>query len=62
MRGEVFIPLDVFQRENAMGGARRAALANPRNAAAARSVNSIRKLVARRKLDMFVYDLIVGGR
>ncbi len=63
VRGEVFIPLEVFRRTNAereeQGEPR---FANPRNAAsgAIRQLDS--RLVARRKLDMFVYDLLVGGR
>jgi len=63
VRGEVFIPLDVFRKTNAereeLGEAR---YANPRNAAsgAIRQLDS--KLVARRKLDMFAYDLFVNGR
>lgn len=63
VRGEVFIPLDVFQRTNAereeQGEPR---FANPRNAAAGAIRQLDPKLVARRKLDMFVYDLLVGGR
>ena len=43
MRGEVFIPLDVFQRENAAREERgEPRFANPRNAAAGAIVNSIR--------------------
>jgi DNA ligase (NAD+) len=63
VRGEVFIPLDVFRKTNAereeQGEPR---YANPRNAAsgAIRQLDS--KLVARRKLDMFAYDLFVNGR
>jgi DNA ligase (NAD+) len=63
VRGEVFIPLDVFRNTNAereeQGEAR---YVNPRNAAsgAIRQLDS--KLVARRKLDMFAYDLFVNGR
>ena len=63
VRGEVFIPLDVFRNTNAereeQGEPR---YANPRNAAsgAIRQLDS--KLVARRKLDMFAYDLFVNGR
>lgn len=63
VRGEVFIPLDVFQRTNAereeQGEAR---FANPRNAAAGAIRQLDSRLVARRKLDMFVYDLLVDGR
>ena len=63
VRGEVFIPLDVFRKTNVereeQGEPR---YANPRNAAsgAIRQLDS--KLVARRKLDMFAYDLFVNGR
>jgi DNA ligase (NAD+) len=63
VRGEVFIPLEVFQRTNAereeQGEPR---YANPRNAAAGAIRQLDSKLVARRKLDMFVYDLLVGVR
>jgi DNA ligase (NAD+) len=63
VRGEVFIPLDVFQRTNAereeQGEPR---FANPRNAAAGAIRQLDPKLVARRKLDMFAYDLLAGGR
>lgn len=63
VRGEVFIPLEVFERTNAereeQGEPR---YVNPRNAAsgAIRQLDS--RLVARRKLDMFAYDLLAGGR
>lgn len=63
VRGEAFIPLEVFERTNAereeQGEPR---YVNPRNAAsgAIRQLDS--RLVARRKLDMFAYDLLVGGR
>ena len=63
VRGEVFIPLEVFQRTNAereeQGEPR---FANPRNAAAGAIRQLDSKLVARRKLDMFAYDLLAGGR
>jgi DNA ligase (NAD+) len=63
VRGEVFIPLDVFERTNAereeQGEPR---FANPRNAAAGAIRQLDSRLVARRKLDMFAYDLLVGGR
>lgn len=62
VRGEVFIPLDVFRKTNAereeQGEAR---FANPRNAAAGAIRQLDSRLVARRKLDMFAYDLLVGG-
>src|SRR5829696_3890308 len=63
VRGEVFIPRDVFERTNAereeQGEPR---FMNPRNAAAGAIRQLDSRLVARRKLDMFVYDLLVGGR
>jgi len=63
VRGEVFIPLDVFRKTNAereeQGEPR---FANPRNAAAGAIRQLDSKLVARRKLDMFAYDLLVNGR
>ena len=63
VRGEVFIPLDVFQRTNAeREEAGEPRFANPRNAAAGAIRQLDPKLVAKRKLDMFVYDLLAGGR
>ena len=63
VRGEVFIPLDVFQRTNAeREEAGEPRFANPRNAAAGAIRQLDPKLVARRKLEMFAYDLLVGGR
>ena len=63
VRGEVFIPRDVFERTNAereeLGEPR---FANPRNAAAGAIRQLDSRLVARRKLDMFAYDLLVNGR
>src|SRR5437868_9192714 len=63
VRGEVFIPRDVFERTNAereeLGEPR---FANPRNAAAGAIRQLDSKLVARRKLDMFAYDLLASGR
>lgn len=63
VRGEVFIPRDVFEKTNAereeQGEPR---FANPRNAAAGAIRQLDSKLVARRKLDMFAYDLLVAGR
>ena len=63
VRGEVFIPRDVFEKTNAereeQGEAR---FANPRNAAAGAIRQLDSRLVARRKLDMFAYDLLVAGR
>lgn len=63
VRGEVFIPLEVFERTNAereeQGEPR---FANPRNAAAGAIRQLDSRLVARRKLDMFAYDLLAAGR
>jgi len=63
VRGEVFIPRDVFERTNAereeLGEPR---FANPRNAAAGAIRQLDSRLVAKRKLDMFAYDLLVNGR
>jgi DNA ligase (NAD+) len=63
VRGEAFIPRDVFERTNA----EREALGeprymNPRNAAAGAIRQLDSRLVARRKLDMFAYDLLVNVR
>src|ERR1043165_860283 len=63
VRGEVFIPRDVFERTNAereeQGEPR---FQNPRNAAAGAIRQLDSRLVAKRKLDMFAYDLLVNGR
>ena len=63
VRGEVFIPRKVFERINAEREQQdEPRFANPRNAAAGtiRQLNS--RIVATRKLEMFAYDLIAGGR
>lgn len=63
VRGEVFIPRRVFERTNAEReeqGAPR--FANPRNAAAGTLRQLDSRAVAKRKLDMFAYDLIAGER
>jgi DNA ligase (NAD+) len=63
VRGEVFIPRDVFERTNAeREEAGEPRFMNPRNAAAGAIRQLDSRLVARRKLDMFVYDLLVNGR
>ena len=63
VRGEVFIPRDVFERTNAeREEAGEPRFANPRNAAAGAIRQLDSRLVAKRKLDMFAYDLLVGGR
>jgi len=63
VRGEVFIPREVFERTNAereeQGEPR---FANPRNAAAGAIRQLDPRLVAARKLDMFAYDMITGDR
>ena len=63
VRGEAFIPREVFERTNAereeLGQPR---FANARNAAAGAIRQLDSRLVARRKLDMFAYDLLVNGR
>ena len=62
VRGEVFIPREVFEKTNAeREEAGEPRFANPRNAAAGAIRQLDSRLVARRKLDMFVYDLFVGG-
>ena len=63
VRGEVFIPRDVFERTNAEREERgEPRFANARNAAAGAIRQLDSRLVARRKLDMFAYDLLVNGR
>jgi DNA ligase (NAD+) len=62
VRGEVFIPREVFERTNAeREEAGEPRFANPRNAAAGAIRQLDSRLVARRKLDMFVYELFVSG-
>ena len=63
VRGEAFIPRDVFERTNAeREEAGEPRFANPRNAAAGAIRQLDSRMVAKRKLDMFAYDLLVGGR
>jgi DNA ligase (NAD+) len=63
VRGEVFIPREVFERTNAeREEAGEPRFANPRNAAAGAIRQLDSRLVAKRKLDMFAYDLMVNGR
>ena len=63
VRGEVFIPREVFERTNAeREEAGEPRFANPRNAAAGAIRQLDSRLVARRKLDMFAYDLLGSGR
>lgn len=63
VRGEAFIPRKVFERTNAereeQGEPR---FANPRNAAAGTIRQLDSRSVAKRRLDMFAYDLIAGDR
>ena len=63
VRGEVFIPRKVFERTNAereeQGEPR---FANARNAAAGTIRQLDSRSVAKRKLDMFAYDLLAGER
>jgi DNA ligase (NAD+) len=63
VRGEVFIPRDVFEKTNAEREEQgEPKFANPRNAAAGAIRQLDSRIVARRKLDMFAYDLIREGR
>lgn len=63
VRGEVFIPRDVFERTNAeREEAGEPRYMNPRNAASGAIRQLDPRLVARRKLDMFAYDLLVNVR
>ncbi len=63
VRGEVFIPRNVFEKTNAereeQGEPR---FANPRNAAAGTIRQLDSRKVASRGLDMFAYDLLAGER
>lgn len=62
VRGEVFLPREVFEKTNAeREEAGEPLFANPRNAAAGAIRQLDSRLVAKRKLDMFVYELFVGG-
>lgn len=63
VRGEVYLSRDVFERTNAQREeAGEPRYMNPRNAAAGAIRQLDPRLVARRKLDMFAYDLLVNGR
>ena len=63
VRGEAFIPREVFERTNAeREEAGEPRYMNPRNAAAGAIRQLDSRLVARRKLDMFAYDLLASGR
>jgi DNA ligase (NAD+) len=63
VRGEVFIPRRVFERINAEREEQdEPRFANPRNAAAGTIRQLDPKVVRRRKLEMFAYDLLAGER
>ncbi|ESA34459.1 nad-dependent dna ligase [Leptolyngbya sp. Heron Island J] len=60
VRGEAFIPSDVFERINAERQAKEEApFANPRNAAAGTLRQLDSRVVARRRLDFFAYTLLL---
>ncbi|MGB7251309.1 MAG: NAD-dependent DNA ligase LigA [Phormidesmis sp.] len=60
VRGEAFLPLDVFEQINQKRAAEGTALfANPRNAAAGTLRQLDAKVVAERRLDFFAYTLIM---
>ena len=62
IRGEVFLPLDSFKainKERELNGA--SLFANPRNAAAGSLRILDSKVVSKRKLDFFVYQILVDG-
>jgi len=62
VRGEVIMPLKMFERLNAQReAAGEPKFANPRNSAAGTIRQLDPKMVAQRKLDMFHYYLLVGG-
>src|SRR6266850_6938494 len=63
VRGEAFIPRNVFEQTNAeREAAGEARFANPRNAASGTIRQLDARMVAARKLDMFAYDLLAGER
>ena len=63
VRGEVFIPRKVFEKTNAEREEQgEPKFANPRNAAAGTIRQLDSRMVAKRGLDMFAYDLLVGDR
>ena len=62
IRGEVFLPLDFFKsinKERELNG--EPFFANPRNAAAGSLRTLDPKIVSKRKLDFFVYQILVDG-
>lgn len=63
VRGEAYLSRKVFEKLNAeLEDAGEARLANPRNAAAGAIRQLDPKLVAKRRLDVFPYDVISGER
>jgi DNA ligase (NAD+) len=63
VRGEAFLPLDVFKQINAeRQKAGEQLFANPRNAAAGTLRQLDSRIVAKRKLDFFAYTLHIPGR
>ena len=63
VRGEAFLPLDVFQQINQERlAAKEQLFANPRNAAAGTLRQLNPQIVARRKLDFFAYTLHMPGQ
>ncbi|MDZ7962402.1 MAG: NAD-dependent DNA ligase LigA [Aulosira sp. DedQUE10] len=63
VRGEAFLPLDVFKKINEeRQKAGEQLFANPRNAAAGTLRQLDSKIVARRRLDFFAYTLHIPGR
>ena len=63
VRGEAFLPLDVFQQINQeRQNAGEQLFANPRNAAAGTLRQLNPKIVAQRKLDFFAYTLHIPGQ
>jgi DNA ligase (NAD+) len=63
VRGEAFLPLDVFQKINQeRQKVGEAVFANPRNAAAGTLRQLDSRIVAQRRLDFFAYTLHIPGR
>jgi DNA ligase (NAD+) len=63
VRGEVILPRKAFEQTNAQReAAGEARFANPRNAAAGSMRQLDSRIVAQRKLDMFLYYLLVDSR
>ena len=63
VRGEVYLPRKIFEKINAeREEAAEPRFANPRNAAAGAIRQLDPAIVARRRLDMFAYDVLAGER